>query len=545
MEKRLTLSIFLSLLVIYIWSIFVQQSQINPKSHNGTQLHDNKEIMDIEKSVPPIASQGGLLGQPLPKTPMIEEKIKQIESKKLIADFSDAGGLLKKVFLKEYRTALPLDDFMAIPGYYDGIKYVLSQIDDRRIVYSYENDEYVVKKTYVLSDDDYDIHADIEITNKTKMSKLIDLNVQGLRLNMSNLNGEKHGNAQAMGGDKSLFEYVISSENDVHRKNNAFKFSSKEKRESAGNIRWVGFRDRYFCAISKPIFTTYGYNINPVSDHLLAINIESRGITIPPEGNIKFSSLIFVGPEKTHLLAKYGFGFEDIKRYYRIAFFDAVAKMIYSFMYMLNRFVPNWGACIIIMSLVVYSLTYPLTLRSMSSMKKMQAMQPKIAAVKDKHKNNPQKMNSEMMELYKKHKINPLGGCLPIVLQMPVFIGLYQVLWRSVSLKGASFLWIKDLSQPDRLLIFQNTIPLLDNELNLLPIIMIVVMFFQQKLTSANMVITDPAQATQQKMMGIMMPLFMGVIFYKFASGLTLYFVMFYLLSTLTQWKMSKGPKAA
>lgn len=177
-------------------------------------------------------------------------------------------------------------------------------------------------------------------------------------------------------------------------------------------------------------------------------------------------------------------------------------------------------------------------------MKKMQALQPKIAAVKDKYKNNPQKMNSEMMELYKNHKINPLGGCLPIVLQMPVFIGLYQVLWRSVSLKGASFLWIKDLSEPDRLLVFQNTIPLLENDLNLLPIIMIVVMFFQQKLTSANMVITDPAQATQQKMMGIMMPLFMGVVFYKFASGLTLYFTMFYLLSTLTQWKMSKGPKA-
>lgn len=515
------------------------------RSFNSTQLYGYKEVADNRKLIPPITSQDELSVQPLTKSPNVEEKIRRIESKKLIADFSDAGGLLKKVFLKEYSTALPLDDFMAISGYYEGTKYVAGQSDGRRIIYSYENDEYVVKKTYVLSDDDYDIQSDIEIINKAKMSKLIDLNVQGVRLNMSNLNEKNNNNAQATIRDRSLFEYVIYSENDVYRKNNAFKFSNKDKRESTGSVRWVGFRDRYFCAITKPIFSTYGYNINPVSDHLLAINIESKGITIPPEGNVKFSSLIFVGPEKTHLLAKYKFGFEDIKRYYRMAFFDAVAKMIYSFMYMLNRFVPNWGICIIIMSLFVYSATYPLTMRSMSSMKKMQALQPKIAAVKDKYKNNPQKMNSEMMELYKKHKINPLGGCLPVVLQMPVFIGLYQVLWRSVSLKGASFLWIKDLSQPDRLLIFQNTIPLLDNELNLLPIIMIVIMFFQQKLTSANMVITDPAQATQQKMMGIMMPLFMGVVFYKFASGLTLYFTMFYLLSTLTQWKMSKGPKAA
>lgn len=515
------------------------------KSFNSTQLYGHKDVTDSkEPIIPPVVSQGELPGQLLSKALTIEEKITRIESKKLIAEFSDVGGLLKKAFLKEYSTALPIDDFMAISGYYEGIKYAIEQSDDRHIVYSYENDEYVVKKTYVLSDDDYDINLDIEIVNKTEMSKLIDLNMQGLRLNMSNLNGKNHPNVQAMGGDKSLFEYVVSSDNDVYRKNNAFKFSNKEKRESTGSVRWVGFRDRYFCAIIKPNFSTYGYNINPISDHLLSINVESRGITIPPGGNVKFSSLIFVGPEKTHLLAKYKFGFEDIKRYYRIAFFDAVAKMIYSSMYMLNRFVPNWGICIIIMSLLVYSATYPLTLRSMSSMKKMQALQPKIAAVKDKYKNNPQKMNSEMMELYKNHKINPLGGCLPIVLQMPVFIGLYQVLWRSVSLKGASFLWIKDLSEPDRLLVFQNTIPLLENDLNLLPIIMIVVMFFQQKLTSANMVITDPAQATQQKMMGIMMPLFMGVVFYKFASGLTLYFTMFYLLSTLTQWKMSKGPKA-
>lgn len=514
------------------------------RSFNSTQLYGYKEVTDNRKPILPITSQDELSVQPLTKSPNVEEKIRRIESKKLIADFSDAGGLLKKVFLKEYSTALPLDDFMAISGYYEGTKYVAGQSDGRRIIYSYENDEYVVKKTYVLSDDDYDINLDIEIINKTKMSKLIDLNVQGIRLNMSNLNEKNNNNAQSISRDRSLFEYVIYSENDVYRKNNAFKFSNKDKRESTGSVRWVGFRDRYFCAITKPIFSTYGYNINPVSDHLLAINIESKGITIPPEGNVKFSSLIFVGPEKTHLLAKYKFGFEDIKRYYRIAFFDAVAKMIYSFMYMLNRFVPNWGICIIIMSLLVYSATYPLTLKSMSSMKKMQALQPKIAAVKDKYKSNPQKMNSEMMELYKKHRINPLGGCLPIVLQMPVFIGLYQVLWRSVSLKGASFLWIKDLSEPDRLMVFQNTIPLLENDLNLLPIIMIVVMFFQQKLTSANMVITDPAQATQQKMMGIMMPLFMGVVFYKFASGLTLYFTMFYLLSTLTQWKMSKGPKA-
>ena len=130
-----------------------------------------------------------------------------------------------------------------------------------------------------------------------------------------------------------------------------------------------------------------------------------------------------------------------------------------------------------------------------------------------------------------------------MLLQMPVFIGLYQVLWRSVAFKGAKFLWIKDLSEPDRLFIFPFNLPVVGNELNILPLIMVVVMFFQQKISSKNMVISDPSQAAQQKMMTTIMPIFLGFIFYKFASGLTLYFTMFYFFSTFTQWKMSKQVK--
>jgi len=131
------------------------------------------------------------------------------------------------------------------------------------------------------------------------------------------------------------------------------------------------------------------------------------------------------------------------------------------------------------------------------------------------------------------------------LLQMPVFIGLYQVLWRDVSLKGAGFLWIKDLAAPDRLFLLPFKLPFIGNEFNLLPLIMVVVMAFQQKLTAKNMVVTDPMQLQQQKMMSTIMPVFLGFIFYKFASGLTLYFTMFYFFSTFTQWKMTQSKKAA
>ncbi len=177
----------------------------------------------------------------------------------------------------------------------------------------------------------------------------------------------------------------------------------------------------------------------------------------------------------------------------------------------------------------------------MSATKKMQAVQPKITKIRDQHKNNPQKLNKEMMDMYKEHGVNPLGGCLPMLLQMPIFIAVYQAMWRSVNLKGATFLWITDLSMPDKLFKLPFKIPIINVEyFNILPIMMTVLMFFQLKLSSRNMNITDPNQASQQKIMQSFFPLFMGVIFYKFASGLALYFITFYLFSIMTQWKMSK-----
>jgi YidC/Oxa1 family membrane protein insertase len=377
------------------------------------------------------------------------------------------------------------------------------------------------------------------------MSKLINIESGGYVIEMSNLTKNGGDEAKANDRDKSLFEYVVHTDIDTFRKGGAFKFSDKEKREGFGKVFWSGFRNRYFCALIKPQYDTKGYKIDPIDASNLRVGVEANEVAILPQSSAHFDSIIYVGPEKTDVLKEYGFGFEKIKRYYRFGLFDGIAKIIDGLMGLIYKVIPNWGVCIILISVIIYFSMYPLTLKGMLSMKKMQALQPMIAALKEKHKDNPQKMNKEMMGLYKEHKVNPVGGCFPMLLQMPVFIGLYQVLWRSVSFKGAGFLWIKDLSQPDRLFLFPFNIPLVGNEFNLLPIIMIVVMFFQQKISSKNMVITDPSQAAQQKMMTTIMPVFLGVIFYKFASGLTLYFTMFYFFSTFTQWKMSKVKKVA
>ena len=233
--------------------------------------------------------------------------------------------------------------------------------------------------------------------------------------------------------------------------------------------------------------------------------------------------------------------FSEVMVFSNWGWLDAIAKGIYWLLGALHKIIPVWGLCIILISLIVYGAMYPLTFKSMMSMKRMQALQPKIAELREKHKKNPEKLNQEIIELYKVNQVNPVSGCLPLILQMPIFVGLYQVLWRSIYFRGEGFLWIKDLSMPDHLFKLPVNVPFLGEYFNIFPIIMTVIMFAQQKMTMKSMAGGDPDQVAQQKIMAVFFPIFLGFIFYNFASGLNLYFVVFYLLSTLSQWHISRS----
>jgi len=189
---------------------------------------------------------------------------------------------------------------------------------------------------------------------------------------------------------------------------------------------------------------------------------------------------------------------------------------------------------------LVYLVLFPLTMKQMRSMKEMQALQPRIDELRKTYKDNPQRMNKEVMELYREHKVNPFGGCLPLLLQMPIFFALYQALMRSVALRGARFLWIKDLSEPDRLFILPTSIPLIGNEINILPIVMAIGMFVQQKLSSGN---ASSSTAEQQKIMLILFPVMFGFIFYHMPSGLVLYWFVNSLLMLIFQVRISRQTK--
>jgi len=217
--------------------------------------------------------------------------------------------------------------------------------------------------------------------------------------------------------------------------------------------------------------------------------------------------------------------------------FDIIAKVLLQILEFLYKIFHNWGVAIIALSLLVYVVLFPLSMKQMRSMKQMQALQPLIESLRTTYKDNPQRLNKETLELYKKHKVNPFSGCLPMLLQLPIFFSLYQAIMRLISLKGAHFLWIKDLSMPDRLFTLPVNLPVISNEFNILPILMAIGMFVQQK---ASMKSTSASSAEQQKIMMIVFPIMFGFIFYRMPSGLVLYWFVNSALMLLYQLKLSK-----
>jgi len=300
-------------------------------------------------------------------------------------------------------------------------------------------------------------------------------------------------------------------------------------------VKFAGLRDRYFCLIAAPAFA----NCSAVSKILAGqsgeISLLPEAIQLAPGQSWQGKFDIYLGPQDLRIISSIR---PEWAAMVNFGAFDFIAQLLLQLLEFLNRIFHNLGIAIILLSILVYLILYPLTLKQMRSMKEMQVLQPQIEELRRAYKDNPQKLNKEIMELYKKHKVNPFGGCLPLFLQMPIFFALYQALSRSIALKGAAFLWIKDLSEPDRLFLLPNSLPLLGNEINILPIVMAIGMFVQQKF---SMVATSGSSAEQQKMMLVIMPAMFGFIFYHMPSGLVLYWLINSLLTLFYQFRISRA----
>ena len=248
------------------------------------------------------------------------------------------------------------------------------------------------------------------------------------------------------------------------------------------------------------------------------------------------SFVCYLGPLDMETLKGYGIGLERTIDLGRLRFLSVI---VLRFMTFLKRFIPNYGLIIIIMSVLTKVLFYRLTHKSFKSMKDMQRLQPRIKELQEKYKDDKTKLNEKMMHLYKEAGVNPLGGCLPLLLQMPVFIALFNLLRNTIEIRNAPFfLWINDLSSPDVLFRFGVSLPIVGNEFHLLPILMGAAMVLQSKMGASPTGEATPQ--AQTKMMSTAMPIIFTVFFYGVPSGLVLYWFVNNILTIVQQYYVHK-----
>ncbi|MFA6600614.1 MAG: membrane protein insertase YidC [Candidatus Omnitrophota bacterium] len=291
-------------------------------------------------------------------------------------------------------------------------------------------------------------------------------------------------------------------------------------------IDWAGVMTKYYAILLKPGWKA-GSASYAIDGAMLEGRLKMTPIAVAPGEKLEQQFFIYAGPKRYEVLKSFDLGFEGLLTR---GFFGLLKTWFLVALKFFYGFTSNYGWAIILLTCVIKLIFTPLTHMSFESMKKMQALQPKLKALQERYKGDPQKLNREMMQLYKRNKVNPMGGCLPMVLQIPIFIAFYQVLNDAIELKGAGFVgWIHDLAAPDRLATFPVTIPFLGDSFNLLPLFMIVSMVWQQKLTP------QMGGTTEQQKVMTFMPLIFGFAFYNMPSGLVLYWFVNNMLSIIHQ----------
>lgn len=294
----------------------------------------------------------------------------------------------------------------------------------------------------------------------------------------------------------------------------------------SGNTDWIAVRSKYFVSALIPETGTgpVEVNLGKVNDNQNVYNYKAHFQANEPGSRLS----LYLGPLEYKRIKDLGVGLSSMMNF-GIAPIRPISKGVLWLLKFLHQFIPNYGLVLVLFSILVKILVYPLTKKSYKSTKEMQAIQPLVAELKEKHKKDPTKLNKATMALYKEHGVNPLGGCLPLLLQMPLLFALFQVFRSTIELRNAPFVfWINDLSSPDIIYHLPFSLPVYGGHIAVLPLIMGVTMFLQQKMM--------PTQASgQQKFMSYFMTGFFILLFNNFPSGLNLYYTLFNVFTILQQ----------
>jgi YidC/Oxa1 family membrane protein insertase len=552
MDKNTIIAVVGIFLIVLVFQFFFLRPRLEERS---TEVKE--EILEEQQEPEEEATEeiSGVETEEKPGEPgeivavdktLIESEVVSIETNFYSVKISNEGAAVISFRLKEYldQNDAPVelveydkDDIRPFEAHFDRLRnsplgdrtlYQVEKISDT--AYSFyrdfqdENDRpFRFSKTYVFEENEYMFDL------KIKLSSLDEEDVY--------LNNDSVAYTMVWGpvlGPISVIKnrYNITTqgyhENGRYRKimrgaaGCSLRRGESRYMEISRIIDWVGVTNRYFFIGVLPDMKNYIYSFDQRTEGKYFF-----GISHPYFKGEEVEDIfkIYAGPKQRKLLRQYGNNFEAVMsgRVLKpiVIFLEFMIKAFYSF-------TKNYGLAIILMTIVIKIILHPLTNKSFQSMRRMSALQPKVTEIRERYKSNPQQMNKEIQALYRKEKINPMGGCLPMILQLPIFYALYTLLSGMVELRNESFLWIKDLSLPDTVATIKASIPLLGyklgtqgyTDINVLPFVMTGTTLLQSKLTSGDQ------SAQQGKMMTYLFPIVFFFIFWNMPSGLVLYWTI-------------------
>ncbi len=558
MDRNFLLALALSFLVLSLWTLYTAPPPDEvgaPTASEAAGEAGEAAPADAFAAAPaPTPAPGAAATPPGPalaEEPSVPERQVRIQTDLYDATFTSRGGALLRWALRQYddasRPGRPpveiatldpaVERALATPfesvGYGDlsAADYALEQPDRMTLVFTREERGVTLRKTYRLSEDGYLFSLDLELVNDS------DRHVRPTFLTI--------WPARPLPGN-DYAEYMLAAlaDGDLEQApvGDAPSFlgfgggSVDEPSETRRDVDWAGANTRYFLAAMLPdVPRDAAARFVPGRERdLVQTELAFQPVSVPPGQSVSRQLRVYLGPkESARLEAAGGHLDEAISK----GWFPSLTSFFVWLLEATYALVRNYGLAIILITLLVRVLMFPIMQKQVKSMKRMGEMQPRMKEIQEKYAEDKQKQSEEMMKLWKESGFNPMSGCLPMFLQLPVFIGLYYALQGAIELRQAPFVgWIDDLSAPEALF----TLPGLDLPVRLLPILMGGSMVLQQRLTPTTM---DPAQA---RMMSTVMPIMFTFLFYQFASGLVLYWFVSNVLGIAQQvWTNRRKEPAA
>jgi len=549
-QARLIIAIVLSVVIFVVWQLFFVEKQTLRKPPAKTPAEKTETIEKSKPYKPPARKTTPAEKEQIAPTAAKTEKparLITVDTPLYRVRISEKGAGFTSFVLKKYREKVeanaPLKELISqqmgvetvmlgfagnsLPGldravFSSPLKTASLKIADgsQKLSFSWKSPQgVVVEKVFTFKADSYVIGLDVSIKNGSAQAFKD-------RLYLALVNGlPGKGSRYGFEGPSALIDGKLKQ----------IKIKKIEKQDTFnGTLQWMALQGRYFMTgLITPESTVAAMRLLLESGKRIEARYIPPEATFAPATRTRYSYQLYFGPMSIRILGQVG---HDLKKIINFGMFDILAKPMLWLMNFLYRFIPNYGVAIIILTILTKIVLWPLGSKSYKSMSEMKKIQPLMKEIREKYKNDKKKMNEEVMGLYRTYKINPLGGCLPMVVQIPVFFALYRMLYQSIELRHAPFfLWINDLSAPDRLFHFNFTVPFMEPPYGIpvLTIIMGITMLLQQKMSPP---MGDPAQA---KMM-MLMPLIFTVIFINFPAGLVLYWLVNNILSILQQYYIQK-----